>query len=98
MVYMGLTCFSSRFCSSIFSTPSDLSQNDLLMKSEIATSPAPFLNNGLRSYSSTLKRQGTIFPSALSLILSQSAQNGFVIEVMTPTSPFELSLNLKCLA
>src|SRR4029077_1684034 len=81
MVCMGLTCLTSTLFSMRLATPSNFCQKAPRMDLSISPSVAPPRRRRFRSYSATLKRQGTMFPFALRRILSQSPQKGLVIDV-----------------
>src|SRR5579875_2387384 len=87
VMYIGLTWFSGTFPLINDSTPRAFSLTDFLRKFEISSSLAPLLKREPTSYSWVSNRHGTSLPSAVSLNLSQSLQNGFVMEVMIPNSP-----------
>ncbi len=63
----------------------------------MARSPPPFRRAGLRSTSSSLRRQRWNFPSAVSLMRLQFPQYGSLTGEMNPTTPAtgEPSLNRK---
>src|SRR2546428_12311596 len=62
----------------------------LILAANASSSPPP-LKSCFRSLKFVSKRQDSILPSEVSLILSQSSQNGSVMGVITPSSPFPSS-------
>src|SRR5437870_5476970 len=91
IAYIALGFSHAVLTQGMYATPAGLFQMQALIRAASSSSLPPPLRIGLRSLKFVSKRQASSLPSEVSLILSQSSQNGSVMGVITPSSPLPSS-------